>query len=77
MKTSLTLCLALFSFGCAETPQPAVSNTTAPTEPAAEDDQERQVEVGLVNWQRNLDEAKALSAKTDKPILLLFQEIPG
>lgn len=35
------------------------------------------IETGQVNWLHNLDEAKELSASADKPILLLFQEIPG
>lgn len=40
-------------------------------------DKERRIETGQVNWLRNLDEAKQLAAKTDKPIFTLFQEIPG
>lgn len=40
-------------------------------------DSSRQIETGQVNWLRNLDEAKELSASADKPILILFQEIPG
>lgn len=46
-----------------------------PVTPAA--DSSQQIETGQVNWLRNLDEAKKLSASADKPILLLFQEIPG
>ncbi len=34
-------------------------------------------ELGQVDWGRDLDTAKAESAKTGKPVLLLFQEIPG
>lgn len=34
-------------------------------------------ELGLVHWLRDLDEGKAESRKTGKPILLLFQEVPG
>jgi hypothetical protein len=34
-------------------------------------------ELGNVAWGRDLDAAKAKSAKTGKPILLLFQEVPG
>ena len=45
--------------------------------PAIAVDKDTRVETGRVNWLRNLDEAKKLSASTDKPILLLFQEIPG
>ncbi len=34
-------------------------------------------ELGSVAWGRDLDAAKAKSAETSKPILLLFQEVPG
>lgn len=35
------------------------------------------VEVGVVKWLRNLDEATTLSEQTGKPIFALFQEVPG
>jgi len=35
------------------------------------------VELGLVSWQRNLDAGLELAASADKPVLLLFQEVPG
>ncbi len=34
-------------------------------------------ELGNVNWLRNYDEAVAVAKKEKKPILILFQEIPG
>jgi len=34
-------------------------------------------ELGQVGWGRNLEAAKAKSAQSGKPILLLFQEVPG
>ena len=34
-------------------------------------------ELGNVAWGRDLDAAKAKSAETGKPILVLFQEVPG
>ncbi|MEQ9323688.1 MAG: VPGUxxT family thioredoxin-like (seleno)protein, type 2, partial [Polyangiaceae bacterium] len=34
-------------------------------------------ELGWVRWHRNYDEASALSARTGKPLFLLFQEVPG
>ncbi|MFK7820038.1 MAG: hypothetical protein AB8G99_15045 [Planctomycetaceae bacterium] len=37
----------------------------------------RKVEAGRVSWLRNLEEAKQQSTRTGKPILILFQEIPG
>ncbi len=36
-----------------------------------------QVELGAVHWGRELERAQAKSAKTGKPVFLLFQEIPG
>ena len=38
--------------------------------------QER-IELGKVKWLRGLENAKALSAKTGKPIFVQFQEVPG
>lgn len=35
------------------------------------------VELGAVNWQRDLQAAKQQSQATGKPILILFQEVPG
>jgi hypothetical protein len=35
------------------------------------------IEVGDVRWGRNLDAALENSAKTGKPVLVLFQEVPG
>lgn len=34
-------------------------------------------ELGKVSWLRDVDNAKSESVKTSKPILILFQEIPG
>ena len=39
--------------------------------------QSNPTELGLVKWGRDLDTALAESARTGKPVLLLFQEIPG
>lgn len=46
------------------TPQPTPRGDTPP-------------EIGLVRWQRDFAHARQLSQKTGKPILLLFQEVPG
>lgn len=35
------------------------------------------IELGKVEWLRDYDQAIALSKATDKPIFLLFQEVPG
>lgn len=34
-------------------------------------------ELGIVQWYRNYDEALTASKKENKPVLILFQEIPG
>jgi hypothetical protein len=35
------------------------------------------IEVGLVNWNRNFEESLEKSKKENKPALVLFQEVPG
>jgi len=35
------------------------------------------IEAGLVNWGRDLNEALAKSHASQKPVMILFQEIPG
>jgi hypothetical protein len=35
------------------------------------------VELGLVQWERNFEAAKTAAKEANKPILLLFQEVPG
>ncbi|MBT8221167.1 MAG: thioredoxin family protein [Bacteroidia bacterium] len=35
------------------------------------------IELGKVNWMRNYDEAIALATRSNKPIFILFQEVPG
>ena len=35
------------------------------------------VEVGNVNWGRDFDAALKMSAESGKPLLVLFQEVPG
>ena len=34
-------------------------------------------ELGGVNWLRSLDDAKVKAAEAEKPVLILFQEVPG
>ena len=36
-----------------------------------------QVELGQVNWNRDLDAAKKLSSETGEPLFVQFQEVPG
>lgn len=35
------------------------------------------VEVGDVHWGRDFDAALRMSAESGKPVLVLFQEVPG
>ncbi len=35
------------------------------------------VELGQVSWYRNIEDAQLIAAKENKPILVLFQEVPG
>lgn len=35
------------------------------------------VEEGQVKWNRDLEQAKTISAKTGKPLFVQFQEVPG
>lgn len=37
----------------------------------------QRVELGHVRWMRDHEAALALSAKTGKPVLAFFQEVPG
>jgi hypothetical protein len=37
----------------------------------------QRAELGKVSWYRNYDQALALSKKSGKPVLILFQEVPG
>lgn len=39
--------------------------------------QKADIELGIVHWGRDLDKAKSIAQRTDKPILLFFQEVPG
>lgn len=47
------------------TPKPELSQNGQP------------IEIGTVAWRRDLEAGKAEAARTGKPILLLFQEVPG
>ena len=44
---------------------------------AKETQAQETVELGKVKWNRDLEAAKALSAKTGKPMFVQFQEVPG
>ena len=44
---------------------------------SAVDEPKNPVEVGSVEWKRNYPEALKTSKTSDKPLLILFQEVPG
>ena len=44
---------------------------------AVVDDPDEIPEIGNVSWSSDLESAKQKSAKTGRPVFLLFQEIPG
>ena len=39
--------------------------------------QKQPIEVGLIQWQKNYQQALKHSQKSNKPIFALFQEVPG
>ena len=41
------------------------------------DEPKQRVELGTVKWSRDLEASLAASKKSNKPVLLLFQEVPG
>ncbi len=55
----------------------ANDEVTTTTRPLVSAENGNPVELGKVNWLRNLDEAKAQAKESGKPIFLLFQEVPG
>lgn len=61
--------------GCADGMQTA--NGTKTGRDKLDRSQAALAETGEIRWLRDFDEAKTVAAKVDKPILLLFQEIPG
>ena len=50
--------------------------TTIPGQPTLVA-QAQPIEIGTVRWNRDFDETLRRSAKEDKPVLVLFQEVPG
>jgi hypothetical protein len=49
----------------------------APVEASLSNDEQQAEELGLVRWERDHDQAFVRARQADKPVLLLFQEIPG
>jgi len=64
----------LFASGAlAASVQPSGDGRAASATPQAD----TPIELGLVKWERNFETAKKTAKTADKPILLLFQEVPG
>jgi len=76
MKYLLMLCAALLMYSfvlkSAETKAVASQSALHVTSKLNQPD-----ELGKVNWLRNLEEGIEISKQVDKPIFLLFQEVPG
>ena len=81
MKPILGVAIAIiFLASCAAQYLPGdqyASLSTGDVSPLSPAVQNQAEELGRVNWGRDLDAAKAKSAESGKPILVLFQEIPG
>jgi len=70
MKYSLLIALFLTSItmSCSQSALPSKKQTQKTNQPD---------ELGTVDWIRNFENGLALSEKENKPVFLLFQEVPG
>ena len=68
MKRFRFLLLLLFLPACIQ-----AKEKTSKTKPELS----KRIELGKVKWGRDLDAALAKSKKTGRPVLILFQEVPG
>ena len=59
----------LTAFGLTAASLPSQTDLTRPGQ--------QPVELGAISWHRDFDAACAAAEKARKPILLLFQEVPG
>ncbi len=80
MKHALVFVTGLLA-GCGQVEPMAAANNliSEPDEqrPSQLEKPQGNVETGRVSWLRNLDDAKKKAKAADKPILVLFQEIPS
>lgn len=60
-----------------QTQEPAPPRTEPTPLTAVSGRVEQPVELGQVRWRRDFDAALAEAKQADKPVLLLFQEVPG
>lgn len=67
--------LALANLSCVVPQDPGTDGP--PPLAAAEGRVDQPIELGQVRWGRDFDAALAESGRTERPVLLLFQEVPG
>lgn len=83
MKATLLLCFSFFSLisfifvGHERESLLPLLSFTSNTEPTLTNPATQPVELGKVQWYRDFDTALAKAKKMQKPIFLLFQEVPG
>lgn len=73
----LLMLLAALGVPCAPRSAAAQPASQSPAGPSATPKREAHRELGAVAWSRDLDAALARSAQVDKPVLILFDEVPG
>jgi len=71
----LTLAFLIVTFSV--TPQAFAKPAPQSGQKFSKADADQPVELGDVQWLRDLDTAVSNSSKTNKPIAILFQEVPG
>ncbi len=74
MKKQLSLSLVFFVFMSNQILQLTADEETGPE---GAEKSKAPIEVGDVDWSRDLDGACKVSKKSGKPVMILFQEVPG
>jgi hypothetical protein len=77
MALDLTLLLHALASSSAQRGMSPLAGTHAPPAQAAPVAEVPPVELGRVAWQRDHERAFAAAREGHKPVLILFQEIPG
>lgn len=82
LGVAIAAALLLSATGCSKdspgTPSDSLtSGQSQDTDMPATDTDPSPVEAGGVDWLRDYDTAIRVAGETEKPVLLLFQEIPG
>jgi hypothetical protein len=75
MKNSITVfatCASLaFAYSCAAQQEPGADAGSPDANSASP------IELGRIDWERDFDTAQRRATASHKPLLLLFQEVPG